>query len=168
MQDAYASEDAKTRILIVEDERHIARFLEYNLKKEGFAAQVAASGERALAAIEEFAPQAMLLDLLLPGISGFEVIKQVRADARHQDLVIVLLTARSFEHTPADKPAGEISDDGEIAAVGDKAAVGANAICAKPIAPSTLLKTLLELGISPQPPPAAGRSTGSRCDYGID
>jgi response regulator receiver domain-containing protein len=67
-------------VLVVDDERHIARFLEFVLKKAGYEVAVAHNGEQALAAVDGFEPDAVLLDLVLPGISGLEVLKRLRSD----------------------------------------------------------------------------------------
>jgi DNA-binding response OmpR family regulator len=120
------------KVLVVDDERHIARFLEFVLKKAGYEVAVAHNGEQALAAVDGFEPDAVLLDLVLPGISGLEVLKRLRSDRKHARCVVMVLSARSFGHAPA-----EVME------------AGANAQATKPIAPSTLLKKLLELGVPP-------------------
>ena len=124
-----------TSVLVVEDERHIASFLEFVLKRAGYEVAVVYDGEQALAAVEAFAPDAMLLDLMLPGLTGLEVLKRLRADPRYASLVIMVLSGRSFGDVPA-----EVME------------AGANEYCTKPIGPSTLLKKLADLGV----PPVAG------------
>jgi hypothetical protein len=62
----------KTRVLVVDDERHIARFLEFVLKKAGYDVALAYSGEQALVAVEAFDPDVMLLDLVLPKLTGLD------------------------------------------------------------------------------------------------
>src|SRR5215211_8929208 len=123
----------KTKVVVVEDERHIARFLEFVLKKEGYDVAIAYSGEQALEVIKRFKPTALLLDFVLPGMSGLDVINHLRASEEYADLIIIVLTARSFEENQRDLLEG-----------------GANASCAKPIAPSTLVKILTEFGLSPR------------------
>ena len=120
------------RVLVVDDERHIARVLEFVLKKAGYEVAVAHDGEQALAEAKRFVPDAMLLDLVMPKLSGLEVLKFLRADKQYANLVIAILTARSFE---------DLSEEIVTA--------GANLHCEKPVAPSTLLRRLSELGISP-------------------
>ena len=120
------------RVLVVDDERHIARVLEFVLKKAGYEVAVAYDGEQALSEVKRFAPDALLLDLVMPKLSGLEVLKHLRADQQNARLVIAVLTARSFEDV-----AGEIMT------------AGANLHCEKPVAPSTLLRELIRLGISP-------------------
>lgn len=121
------------RILVVDDERHIARLLEYVLRKEGYEVQVAHDGEAALAAVEHTQPDAVLLDLVLPGISGLEVLKALRSDKQRAGLTIAVLSARSFEDMPS-----ELIE------------AGANFHCTKPVAPSTLLRKLVDVGVPPK------------------
>src|SRR5512136_759988 len=80
------------RILVVDDERHIARFLVFVLTREGYEAQAVYDGEEALAAVETYDPDAVLLDLLLPKLSGQEVLARLRANPRHAGLKILMLT----------------------------------------------------------------------------
>jgi CheY-like chemotaxis protein len=122
----------KAKVLVVDDERHIARFLEFVLTKAGYEVALAYNGEQALAAVEAFAPDVVLLDLVLPGLTGLEVLKRLRADSRHAALAVMVLSAHSFGEVPA-----ELRE------------AGANAHCTKPIAPSTLLKKLADLGVPP-------------------
>jgi DNA-binding response OmpR family regulator len=120
------------KVLVVDDERHIARFLEFVLKKAGYEVAVAHNGEQALAAVDGFEPDAVLLDLVLPGISGLEVVTRLRSDRKHARYVVMGLSARSFGDAPA-----EVME------------AGANAHATKPIAPSTVLKKLLGLEVPP-------------------
>lgn len=120
------------RILVVDDEPHIARLLEYNLQREGYQVKVAYDGEQALAEVDQFSPDALLLDLMLPRLSGLEVLKKLRADAKNDDLVIFVLSAHAFGDT-----SNEVIE------------AGANRHATKPIAPSTLLSDLVELGVPP-------------------
>ncbi|MBE0596015.1 MAG: response regulator transcription factor [Desulfuromonadales bacterium] len=85
----------RPRILLVEDEPHIARGLVFNLEEEGYAVTHVVTGEEALQQIKKQLPTLAVLDLMLPGISGLEVCRQLRrADPR---LPILILTARSGE-----------------------------------------------------------------------
>jgi two-component system phosphate regulon response regulator PhoB len=92
-----------TKVLIVEDEDAIAALLEYNLTKEGFETRVAVDGEEALLKVEEERPDIVVLDWMLPNVSGIEVCRRLRGRQETQNLPIVLLTARSEE---ADKIRG--------------------------------------------------------------
>jgi len=86
---------ADERILIVEDERAVARGLEYGLVTEGFAVTWAESGERALELVRSAPPHLVVLDVRLPGLSGFDVCRQLRAEGRREP--ILMLTARDEE-----------------------------------------------------------------------
>ena len=80
------------RILIVEDESHLAQGLLFNLQAEGYEAAIEADGEAALARLQTESFDAMLLDVMLPGKSGFEVVAELRA--RQNYLPVLMLTAR--------------------------------------------------------------------------
>ncbi len=85
------------RILIVEDEEALCALLEYNLKKEGFAVDLRMDGEEGLHAVTEEKPDLVLLDWMLPKVSGIEVCRQIRVRAETRDLPIIMLTARGEE-----------------------------------------------------------------------
>ncbi len=82
------------KILIVDDEPNIVISLEFLMKKEGFEVAVATDGDEALAKVASFAPDLMLLDVMMPKKSGFEVCEALRADANNASLQIVMLTAK--------------------------------------------------------------------------
>ena len=84
-------------ILIVDDEREIRELLRYNLEREGYHVLVSTGGEDALKRIFATHPDLVLLDLLLPGLNGLEVLREVRAEPSTRDLPIILLTARGAE-----------------------------------------------------------------------
>jgi two-component system phosphate regulon response regulator PhoB len=90
-------------ILVVEDEDALATLLDYNLMKEGFRIERAADGEEALLKISEEAPDLVVLDWMLPKVSGVEVCRQIRAGAETRRTPVIMLTARSEE---ADKIRG--------------------------------------------------------------
>lgn len=92
-----------TRVLIVEDEEAISALLEYNLGKEGFSTTTVADGEEALIRIEEERPDIVLLDWMLPSVSGIEVCRRLRGRSETKNIPIVMLTARAEE---ADKVRG--------------------------------------------------------------
>jgi CheY-like chemotaxis protein len=120
------------RVLVVDDERHIARFLEFVLEKAGYEVAVAHDGEQALEMVSQFAPDAVLLDLVMPKIGGLEVLRRLRAEERYRSIFVAILSARSFEAS---------SEEILVA--------GANLHCEKPVAPSSLINNLLEFGIDP-------------------
>ena len=80
------------KILIVEDEQHLAEGLRFNLEAEGYEAEIMPDGESALAALGESAFEAIVLDVMLPGIDGFAVARTIRARADYTP--ILMLTAR--------------------------------------------------------------------------
>ena len=90
-------------ILVVEDEDALATLLDYNLMKEGFRIERAADGEEALLKISEEAPDLVVLDWMLPKVSGVEVCRQIRAGTETRRTPVIMLTARSEE---ADKIRG--------------------------------------------------------------
>ena len=88
---------AATRILIVEDEEALATLLEYNLGKEKFEIALAGNGEEGLLKIEESPPDLIILDWMLPKISGIEICRRVRTRPETRNIPIIMLTARSEE-----------------------------------------------------------------------
>ncbi|MBN1210706.1 MAG: response regulator [Myxococcaceae bacterium] len=86
-----------SHVLIVDDERDLAELIDFNLRSAGFSTHVAATGEAALTAAREQRPDLVLLDLMLPDMPGTEVCRQLRADARARDVLIVMLTAKGEE-----------------------------------------------------------------------
>jgi DNA-binding response OmpR family regulator len=85
------------RILIVDDEPNIVISLEFLMKREGFDVAVAGDGETALRLLAEQAPDLVLLDVMLPRKSGYEVCAAIRANAGLQGTKIILLTAKGRE-----------------------------------------------------------------------
>jgi DNA-binding response OmpR family regulator len=81
------------RILVVEDEPQIAHTLRRGLIYKGFEVMIAPSGEQALEAMQEFAPDLVLLDILLPDMNGYDVCRRLRAD-QDKTLQILILTAK--------------------------------------------------------------------------
>lgn len=112
-------------VLVVDDNVHNVRLLEARLQVAGYAVETAASGAEALAKVAADPPDLMLLDVMMPGIDGYEVCRRLRGEAATARLPVVLITAL----------------DGE----GDKAAgrqAGADAFLTKP-APDDLLFPML-------------------------
>lgn len=85
------------KVLIVDDEPNIVISLEFLMKKEGFEIAVANDGEEALAKVASFQPHLILLDVMMPKKSGFEVCEALRADPAQGALKIVMLTAKGRE-----------------------------------------------------------------------
>ena len=92
---------ARETILVVEDDENIQQLVGYNLAKAGFHVLYADNGEQALSVIKREKPELIVLDLMLPGLSGFEICKLVRKDPKTKNLPIVMLTAKSEENDMA-------------------------------------------------------------------
>lgn len=116
------------RILIADDEPNIVVSLEYLMKREGYAVSVARDGTSALAAIREQRPALVLLDVMMPGLSGFEVCQEVRADPALAGVRILMLSAKGRE---TDIAKGQ--------------ALGADAYLTKPFATRELVARVREL-----------------------
>jgi two-component system phosphate regulon response regulator PhoB len=86
-----------TRVLIVEDEESLTLLLQYNLEKEGYAVEVVTRGDEAEIRLKERIPDLLLLDWMLPGLSGIELCRRLRARPETQGLPIIMLTARGEE-----------------------------------------------------------------------
>ncbi|NTU68803.1 MAG: response regulator transcription factor [Chlorobiaceae bacterium] len=88
---------SEASLLIVEDDRNLAGLLKYNLEKAGYCCRHAASGEEAMEELRSGTFSLVLLDIMLPGMDGFEVCRKIRQDALWGDLPIVMLTAKGEE-----------------------------------------------------------------------
>ena len=88
---------ANLKILVVEDEPNQVELIEFNLNSEGYEVVVARDGEEALNLAEEENPDLILLDWMLPKVSGIEVCRQLRRSKMTREIPIVMLTARSEE-----------------------------------------------------------------------
>lgn len=85
------------RVLIVDDEPNIVAALEFLLQKNGYAVKVAANGEDALARLDAFKPDLVLLDVMMPKVSGYEVCQRMRAHPQWRHIKIVILSAKGRE-----------------------------------------------------------------------
>ncbi|WP_340149537.1 phosphate regulon transcriptional regulator PhoB [uncultured Sneathiella sp.] len=110
------------KILIVEDEPAMVELLRYNLESEGFDVATAHDGDEALLALEEEQPDMLLLDWMLPKVSGIEICRRLRRDQRHGNMPVIMITARGEE---ADRVRG--------------LDVGADDYVAKPFSPAELM-----------------------------
>jgi two-component system phosphate regulon response regulator PhoB len=86
-----------TKILIVEDEIDLLRTLEYNFRQEGFEVLTTAHGRDALRLVADQVPSLVLLDLMLPDVSGTEVCRQIKADPKTRQVHVIMLTAKGEE-----------------------------------------------------------------------
>ena len=116
------------RVVIADDEPNLVLPLEYMLKREGYEVTVARDGQEALEAIARVHPHLVLLDVMMPRKSGFDVCQMLRADEAHRDLRIMLLTAKGRD------------DD-----VAKGLALGADAYVVKPFSPREILQKVREL-----------------------
>jgi len=131
------------RILIVDDEPEMVRGLEDNLRFEGYQTLSATDGRRGLALALSEAPDLVLLDIMMPGMSGWDVCRELRA--KGLDIPVIMLTARGEE---VDRVVG--------------LELGADDYVVKPFSPRELLariRAVLRRVEGPEPP-AAGRTTG--------
>ncbi len=88
----------REKILIIEDEEAIQELIRYNLERDGYTKiRGCESGELGLRAVREFAPDLILLDLMLPGIDGLTVCRRLKADPATESIPIIMLTARGEE-----------------------------------------------------------------------
>ncbi|MDQ4060982.1 MAG: response regulator, partial [Pseudomonadota bacterium] len=85
------------RVLIVEDEEPLTLLLRYNLETEGYAVDTVARGDEAETWLREQTPDLVLLDWMLPGVSGIELCRRLRARPETRSLPIIMLTARGEE-----------------------------------------------------------------------
>jgi two-component system phosphate regulon response regulator PhoB len=86
-----------SRILVVEDEQDLSSLLTYNLRAAGFETETAMTGASALSRVRSFSPDLVLLDLMLPDISGTEVLRMVKDDPGLRQTLVVVVTARGQE-----------------------------------------------------------------------
>jgi two-component system phosphate regulon response regulator PhoB len=110
------------KILVVEDEPAMVELLRYNLESEGFEVASAPDGEEAIMAIEEQTPDMVLLDWMIPKISGIEICRRLRRDQKFRNLPVIMITARGEE---ADRVRG--------------LDVGADDYVSKPFSPAELM-----------------------------
>lgn len=94
---------AQPRVLVVEDEAAQAEVLAYNLEREGYRVTRVPDGEEAIAQLDEAAPDLVVLDWMLPGVSGIEICRRIRARRETRDVPVIMLTARGEE---ADRVCG--------------------------------------------------------------
>lgn len=116
------------RILVVDDEPHIRRVLEVVLEAEGFEVMLASDGAEGLVAVRNGRVDLVILDLLMPGASGLDVLAEIRSDAETADTPVIILTAKGQD---ADR---------EAAFAG-----GADDFMTKPFSPRKLIARIHEI-----------------------
>ena len=93
----------KTRVLVIEDDRAIQEVLRFSLVQAGFDVQMVGSAEEGLGVIRQVLPDLLLVDLMLPGMSGTALARQLRLDPRTRDVPMIMVTAKAEE---ADRVSG--------------------------------------------------------------
>jgi len=119
---------AANKILVVDDEMHIIRIVKYKLESAGFTVLTALNGEEALKVAREQKPALIFLDIMMPGINGYEVCSQLKNDPATRDIIIIMLSAKGQE---ADKIRG--------------LEVGVDEYITKPFSPQDLLDRARDL-----------------------
>ena len=89
------------RVLLVDDDPVILRLLDVNFRLEGFETATASRGDQVVEAARAQVPDAIVLDLMLPGLDGYEVIAALKADTALASIPVVLLTARAMDEDRA-------------------------------------------------------------------
>ena len=89
------AEPVKTRIVVADDDQDILDLVVFKLTQAGYDAVAVGDGVAALAAIEADLPRLAILDVMMPGLSGIDVLRKVRANEATKDLAVILLTARA-------------------------------------------------------------------------
>ena len=90
---------SNNRILLVDDENDILEFLSYNLKNEGFQVLTCNDGKTALSLLDNFMPNLIVLDVMMPGMDGIETCEQIRLNPKYNNILITFLTARSEDYS---------------------------------------------------------------------
>ena len=116
------------KVLIADDEPNIVISLEYLMKRAGYEVHIARDGQEAIDAIRRERPRLVLLDVMMPRKSGFDVCQELRADAQIKDTLVLMLTAKGRD-TDVDKGLG----------------VGADAYMTKPFATKELVAKVAEM-----------------------
>ena len=85
------------KIVIADDEEHLGYMIKFKLERSGYEVIWKLDGRQALESIREERPALVILDVMMPGLTGFEVLETLKADAELKDIPVVMLTARSQE-----------------------------------------------------------------------
>ncbi len=91
------SNGVREKILVIDDEEHIVELLRYNLQKEGFKVYGAFEGEEALSLASRLNPDLIILDLMLPGLDGYEVLWLLKKNRQLAHIPVVILSARTLK-----------------------------------------------------------------------
>jgi len=85
----------RRRILVVDDERHIVRLVQVNLERAGYQVVSAFDGKEALKKVDSEQPNLIVLDVMMPHMDGFEVLKRLRGNAATKNIPVIMLTAKA-------------------------------------------------------------------------
>ncbi|MBL7178993.1 MAG: response regulator [Desulfobacterales bacterium] len=85
--------NSKKRILVIDDEPDFCSIVQVNLEKEGFEVELAYSGAEGLEKVHANPPDAIVLDIMMPEMDGYQVCKKLKADEKYADIPVILLTA---------------------------------------------------------------------------
>jgi len=88
---------AVKKILVVDDEMHIIRIVKYKLESAGYEVYTALNGADALKIAKEEKPALIFLDIMMPGLNGYEVCSQLKNSAETRDIIVIMLTAKGLE-----------------------------------------------------------------------
>ncbi|MCS7175147.1 response regulator [Pseudothermotoga sp.] len=111
------------RVLVVDDSEVLRKIVNFNLTKEGFTVEEAKDGVEALEKIKSNKPDLIVLDIMMPHLNGFEVLKRIRSDQETSNIPVIILTAKGGE------------DDAKTALQ-----YGANGFLTKPFSPLKLIE----------------------------
>lgn len=89
------SEPMGKKILVVDDEKHIVRLVQVNLERAGYEVVTAYDGEEALQKVKQERPDLIVLDVMMPKMDGFEVMKHLKADPETKEIPVIMLTAKA-------------------------------------------------------------------------
>jgi len=87
----------KATILVIDDEKDLIELVRYNLEKDGFDVIAATDGQSGLDVVKKHRPDLVVLDLMMPGVDGLQICKQLRADPRTDRIPVIMLTAKATE-----------------------------------------------------------------------
>lgn len=122
------NDTVRLRVLVVEDDEDISLAIDLNLRLDGFDVRIENDGRYALRSALDFAPDCVIVDVVMPGRNGYEVCHDLREHAQTQEVPILMLTAKSL---PADRASGF--------------AAGANSFMVKPFEPEALVAEVVKL-----------------------
>src|SRR5271154_6785371 len=88
---------ARTRILLIEDERGLTEALTWTFQREGYEVSIARDGQEGLRRAQTLLPDLIILDIMLPGLNGLEVCRELRAGERTREIPIIILSAKAEE-----------------------------------------------------------------------